>query len=351
MVARKSLTASVFTRSGGAARDPAEVVFESSSVAHAAAVERRTLREVEDKAVELRTLVGASYRDLISSADTIVQMRATADGVVSSLRRMHGELAALGALRDAELAAAAGGGAAAAAAPGDAHGRAARDALFATGCRVAFVAESPELLWSCLEDGELCVAADRLAAARDVHASLGGGDVGARFPLLRGLWPTVDAFGSSITQASQARSRDAAAPARAVADALAAAALVEGAHALGALGAFLDARGAALRADLEQAAGRAEALAATPSAAAAAAAAGLAQAVATAQAALCQAGELFLEAPGALAANPTWRGVCACVAHPSPPLHLRRGHAAAARRAGGAAAAGGAGGGAARARG
>jgi hypothetical protein len=341
-MARKSLTASVFTRSGGgAARDPAEVVFESSSVAHAAAVERRTLREVEDKAVELRTLVGASYRDLIASADTILEMRATADGVVASLRRMHGELASLSSLRDAELGVVAGGGAAAAAAAGGVGGRAARDALFATGCRVAFVAESPELLWSCLEDGELAVAADRLAAARDVHASLGGADVAARFPLLRGLWPAVDAFRGSVAQAAKARAGDATAPSRAVADALAAAALVEEAHALGALGAFLDARGAALRAGLETAAGRADSLASTPADAAAAAAAGLAAAVATAQAALCQAGELFLDAPG----SPLGLRCCFPVNAPSDALiTLFRRHAAAGGRAGGAAAAGGAGG-------
>jgi hypothetical protein len=312
MAARQSITASVFTRSGppGAPRDPAEVVFESSSVAHAGAVERRTLREMEDKACELRVLVGSSYRELIASADTILDMRRTAGAVVTSLKRMRGELEALSRLRDggedsggvADGAADAAGGEAARREE-RAAARAARDGAFAAGCRVKFVADTPELLWGALEDGEFAAAADRLGAARDVHAALlagadGGAAVGARFPLLRGVWPTVEGFRGAVARAARAAAADARAPARAVADALAGAALAEDSHALEALGAFLDARRTLLRAQLDAAASRADA--APPGAAAAeAAAAGLADAVATAQAALCQAGELFLDTPGA----------------------------------------------------
>jgi hypothetical protein len=359
MASRQSITASVFTRSGppGAPRDPAEVVFESSSVSHAAAVERRTLREMEDKACELRVLVGSSYRELIASADTILDMRRTAGAVVTSLKRMRGELEALSRLREGSEESGGAGGAEEAGAPvaarreARASARAARDGAFAAGCRVKFVADSPELLWGALEDGEFAAAADRLGAARDVHAGLlssaddGGAALGARFPLLRGVWPSVEGFRGAVARAARAAAADTRAPARAVADALAGAALAEDAHALEALGTFLDARRTLLRSQLDAAASRADAAPPGGAAAAAAAAAGLADAVATAQAALCQAGELFLDTPGAQ------KGVCVSLlfatlthannVHAHTHTHARRA-AAAVRRAGAAAAAGGA---------
>ena len=53
----------------------AEILFESRTVPEIRDVEARTRRDIEEKKEELRQLVGASYRDLIESADSILDMR------------------------------------------------------------------------------------------------------------------------------------------------------------------------------------------------------------------------------------------------------------------------------------
>ena len=53
----------------------AEILFESRTVSEIRDVEARTRRDIEEKKEELRQLVGASYRDLIESADSILDMR------------------------------------------------------------------------------------------------------------------------------------------------------------------------------------------------------------------------------------------------------------------------------------
>lgn len=53
----------------------AESLFETRTVVEIRDVEARTRKEIELKKEELRQLVGASYRDLIESADSILNMR------------------------------------------------------------------------------------------------------------------------------------------------------------------------------------------------------------------------------------------------------------------------------------
>ena len=276
-------TASAFA-ARGTSRSPVEVVLESSTVAHSQEIERRTLREVEEKASELRAQVGASYRSLIASADTIIQMRAVSERCVGALQRMQARLGDLSALR-----------ATAEPAPPAAP---ARQALFAAGCRAKFLLDTPELLWSLLEDKSFAGAAERLAAARDVRQLLPASDRAA-FPVLEAAWPGVESFGPAIARRTREALRDGAQGASAVADAALGVALVEEeCGALGALGALLDGRLAALGAELEKCCVQAEAGPPGAGAALQAASTGFAAAAAAAQAALCHCGEVFLDAPG-----------------------------------------------------
>ena len=289
----RNYTATVFARPAGAPRAPAEVVLESSSVAHAQEVERRTLREIEEKASALRNLVGGSYRSLIGSADTILAMRAVAGSVVGSLGAMRRQVECLSLLR----ASAADSGPA----PGTPR-NAPRDSDFALGCRVKFLLDTPEILWGLLEDGERCAAAERLACARDVSALLAASSQRAaaaqRFPVLAGCAPAVEAVGVSVGGASREGLLSPLAPAARVADAAAACALLEGWPSHVALGGLLDGRRQALREELELCASLcAQAQPGSPEARQAAQR-GLLAAVTAAQAALCHCGELFAEAPG-----------------------------------------------------
>ena len=56
---------------------------------HVLQVETKTKGDIEEKKKQLRLLVGNSYRDLISSADTILAMSNCCDSVLSSLRHIQ----------------------------------------------------------------------------------------------------------------------------------------------------------------------------------------------------------------------------------------------------------------------
>ena len=62
-------------------------------------VETKTRGDIEEKKKQLRLLVGDSYRDLISSADTILAMSNCCNTVLEKLRQMqvrwHGPLQAM----------------------------------------------------------------------------------------------------------------------------------------------------------------------------------------------------------------------------------------------------------------
>jgi hypothetical protein len=280
------------------------VVLESSTVAHAQEVEKRTLREVEEKSNELRHLVGGSYRSLINSADTVVSMARVSNSVVDSVNLLKAHVEALQRLQAADLQA--GTSEAAPVAPGTPRGRRrqrSEDDDFSWGCRVKYVLDTPELLWGLLEDSELATAADRHAACRDVLRVLhDDGDaaahVASRFPVLGTAVPAVEQFGEAIREGGKQALRRCDASARAAADATLAVALVDSLPAHSALGHLLDARREALRELLAKAASQAAAHAAGSPEAVAAATQGLLAAVTAAQAAVCHAGELFQEATG-----------------------------------------------------
>jgi hypothetical protein len=303
---------SAFSRTGGPGavpRAPAEVVLESSTVAHAQEVEKRTLREVEEKANELRALVGGSYRNLINSADTIVAMATTSNALVASFNSLKGTVDVLQRLQAADAAVAAGtaGAQADTPVPGTPRGRRRvrqEDDDFLWGCRVKYVLDTPELLWGLLEDGEHAAAADRHATCASVlsflHADVDVARlVTSRFPVVNTAAPAVEQFGGAIREAAKQKLRQFDAPPGAVADCTLAVALVDALPAHSALGSLLDARRAALKEVLATAQADVGAHPQGSPGAVAAATQGLLAAVTAAQAAVCHAGELFLEAPGA----------------------------------------------------
>ena len=302
---------SAFSRTAGPGavpRAPAEVVLETSTVAHAQEVAKRTLREVEEKANELRALVGNSYRNLINSADTIVAMATTSNALVTSINTLKGTVDVLQRLQAADAAVAAGtsGAQAAPPVPGTPRGRRRareEDDDYLWGCRVKYVLDTPELLWGLLEDGEYAAAADRHASCGAVLSFLHADPevahlVATRFPVVNTASPAVEQFGNAIRDAAKQQLRCFGATPAAVADCALAVALVDALPAHSALGALLDARRAALRDVLVTAQSDVGAHPPGSPGAVTAATQGLLAAVTAAQAAVCHAGELFLEAPG-----------------------------------------------------
>ncbi|CAG2063218.1 unnamed protein product [Timema podura] len=63
-------------------------LFESLSIGKINDVRKKIQSEVERKKQELRIIVGERYRDLIEAADTISDMKKTAEGVISHIEEM-----------------------------------------------------------------------------------------------------------------------------------------------------------------------------------------------------------------------------------------------------------------------
>lgn len=67
----------------------AEALFEAHTAAELRAVERRLRAGIEQKREELRQMVGERYRDLIEAADTIAEMRRSAERLLGAVRGLQ----------------------------------------------------------------------------------------------------------------------------------------------------------------------------------------------------------------------------------------------------------------------
>lgn len=72
---------------GGAAA--IESLFEKHTTAELRAVERQLRAGIEGKREELRQMVGERYRDLIEAADTIAEMRVSAEHLLEAVRGLQ----------------------------------------------------------------------------------------------------------------------------------------------------------------------------------------------------------------------------------------------------------------------
>ncbi|CAI7841579.1 unnamed protein product [Closterium sp. NIES-54] len=282
-----------------------ESLFETRSIADIVAIEARTRKEVEEKKEELRQLVGASYRHLIESADSILDMRRSCEAVVRNVAAMESDFALLHKTISTT----------ATTTPAADAKRKRKEALYALGSRVKYLVDTPEKIWGCLDERMFLEAAQRFMRAWEVHqllspspadgAAAGGGwqaqqqGLMASFPLLRHQWPLVETFRTQIVERSRECLHDASRiPAAGVGEyaaALAAVAVMEELSSHDLLALFLDARRACLRSQLASAT---SALGAGGSFADALASL-LGQLVAMIQLTLCQTGQLFLEVSSA----------------------------------------------------
>eukprot|EP00899_Mesostigma_viride_P014150 jgi/Mesvir1/22736/Mv14139-RA.1 len=237
----------------------AELLFETRSIAEIREIEARTTREVDEKKEELRQLVGASYRDLIESADTIIEMKRSSEAVVENVKRMQDGFASLRSL--VETSVHKGG-------PADKE-RETRQQLFAVGCRVKYLVDTPEMIWGCLDEHLYLEAAERYLRAWEVHSLLAAAPAKqeararkkllAGFTLLRHQWPLVKTFRGQITQRSHERLKETDLTATQYAVALAACALIDGLTSAEVLHLFLDVRKEWLLGQLRAAVARASA--------------------------------------------------------------------------------------------
>lgn len=175
------------------------LLFRTKRVTEIRAVEASVRSDAEERAANLRQLLGTRYRDLLGAADSVAAARDAAQtGARDALARVAKDASSL---RAAFLKA--GRGAGASSRGGDAAGDLEeRRGVSAIGGRLLCIVDSPEVLYACLESGEVFEGALRFAAAERAFAALEPAVVS---PFVRGRWERVNAFRPQILAAARAR--------------------------------------------------------------------------------------------------------------------------------------------------
>ncbi|GLT87998.1 hypothetical protein SLE2022_060440 [Rubroshorea leprosula] len=210
----------VVTLSGGGNRD-AELLFRTKPISEIRNVESTTNKQIQDKKEELRQLVGTRYRDLIDSADSILQMKSACESISSNIESIHQHICSLSASPISEV-------------PKFQSSDPTRLHTYGIACRVKYLVDTPENIWGCLDESMFWEAAARYIQAKHVHSRLMhmNGDfdqskILSNFPLLQHQWQIVESFKAQISQRSRERLLDRGLGIGAYADALAAAAVID----------------------------------------------------------------------------------------------------------------------------
>ncbi|KAJ6835478.1 conserved oligomeric Golgi complex subunit 1 [Iris pallida] len=192
----------------------AESLFRTKPISVIRSIESDTKKQIDSKKEELRLLVGASYRDLIDSADSIISMRNSCTSISSNLSAIESAIQTLDPQQN----------------PNPNSSSSSRSKIYGLACRVKYLVDTPENIWGTLEESMLLEASGRYFRAKQVHDIVVAGsetDIIHRFPLLKHQWQIVESFRSQISQKSRERLADRGLGARSYADALAAAATVD----------------------------------------------------------------------------------------------------------------------------
>ncbi|XP_035198406.1 conserved oligomeric Golgi complex subunit 1 isoform X2 [Oxyura jamaicensis] len=218
----------------------AEALFEAHTAAELRAAERRLRAGIEQKREELRQMVGERYRDLIEAADTIAEMRLSAERLLGAVRGLQR------------------GGAAR---PGPAPPAPPRvpEKLYRAAAQLKLLLDIPERAWGAMEAGRYLPAARLYLLCRHLHGLLQldaprarYSPVLARFPILLRQVAAASHFRSTILQESKSLLRCQTVSDQAVAEALCAIMLLEDSSPRQALADFLLARKLAIQQLLNQ---------------------------------------------------------------------------------------------------
>ncbi|XP_027547204.1 conserved oligomeric Golgi complex subunit 1 isoform X1 [Neopelma chrysocephalum] len=218
----------------------AEALFEAHTAAELRAVERRLRAGIEQKREELRQMVGERYRDLIEAADTIAEMRRSAERLLGAVRGLQR------------------GGSARPDPPATVTPPAQRG-FYGAAAQLKLLLEVPEQVWGAVEGGRYLPAARLHLLGAHLRRQLQldaprarSSPVLARFPILLRQVAAASHLRSTILQESKALLRSRAVSDQAVAEALCAIMLLEDSSPRQALADFLLARKMAIQQLLNQ---------------------------------------------------------------------------------------------------
>ncbi|KAG6590757.1 Low density lipoprotein B-like protein [Phytophthora cinnamomi] len=194
----------VAARAGGErSADDAADFLRRLSIADAKVLLERTRKEKESKTKEMQKMIGVRYRDLIESADKIVNMHSAALRLEVSLKEMpekwrQMELALASALAVEDQAEHAQEEEAEAAVPEPQEGKLVDDAD-----KVAFLVEVPEKMWQLLDEGESLKALELYQRASKIHDECVAKTTELEFPFLRTQWTCIQCFRPRMVECAE----------------------------------------------------------------------------------------------------------------------------------------------------
>ncbi|KAH1182755.1 hypothetical protein KIL84_004247 [Mauremys mutica] len=229
----------------GLPRGPeAAALFEAHTTAELREVERRLRAGIEQKREELRQMVGERYRDLIEAADTIAEMRLSAEHLLGAVRGLQ---------RGAPGPRGARGG------EGPQTMLHSQEKFYSTGAQIKLLLEIPEKIWSAMEASQYLRATHLYLLCCHLHSLLQldssssrYSPILARFPILVRQVAAASHFRSTILHESKSLLKCQAVSDQAVAEALCSIMLLEDSSPRQALTDFLLARKSAVQQLLNQ---------------------------------------------------------------------------------------------------
>uniref|UniRef100_A0A8C8RNN5 Conserved oligomeric Golgi complex subunit 1 n=1 Tax=Pelusios castaneus TaxID=367368 RepID=A0A8C8RNN5_9SAUR len=217
----------------------AAALFEAHTAAELRGVERRLRGGIEQKREELRQMVGERYRDLIEAADTIADMRLSAERLLGAVRGL--QRGAPPAPRGAQAVL---------------HSQ---EKFYCTAAQIKLLLEIPEKIWSALESSQYLHATHLYLLCCHLHSLLQldsssshYSPILARFPILVRQVAAASQFRSTILHESKSLLKCQAISDQAVAEALCSIMLLEDSSPRQALADFLLARKSAVQQLLNQ---------------------------------------------------------------------------------------------------
>ncbi|XP_071690431.1 conserved oligomeric Golgi complex subunit 1 [Rutidosis leptorrhynchoides] len=172
----------------------AESLFRSKPISEIRIIESETRKQIQNKSEDLRQLVGNRYRDLIDSADSIVNMTSSCHSISNNISSIHHGIIHSLTYNSSNNS-------------NSVSSNPARARIYGIACRVKYIVDTPENIWGCLDECMFVDAAARYIRAKLVYDGLSNDsdskNVLYKFPLLQHQWQIVESFKGQISQRSR----------------------------------------------------------------------------------------------------------------------------------------------------
>ncbi|KAL7636021.1 UNVERIFIED_CONTAM: hypothetical protein RMT77_013839 [Armadillidium vulgare] len=173
-------------------------IFEKHSVKEIEDILKKMRSDIERKKEDLRIMVGERYRDLIEAADTITEMRNSAEAVCKNIERMEGLCESL------QQRGLIGFKTKMSTSVDNSSRMLGSTHQYSIAVQVKLLVDVPEILWELTEKREYLDAAKLLLLAQQTHTALqlspNANDILEKFPVISRQWSNISQFRSTITK-------------------------------------------------------------------------------------------------------------------------------------------------------